>query len=491
MDLTLLFLLLFAVILDLHPAEARTFEKRNSSDLLVACNTIAQAISNASQVFYPPSPEYLSDIAHAASSSTQPSTCSVEPGSAEDVSKIIRVLGSSRIPFAVKGGGHIRNPGFSSTNGVEIAMTRFNQTKVDSSSGTVEVGPGLTWDQVYVALGPSGVNVLGGRVPGVGVAGLTLGGGYSFLSSQYGLSVDNIAGYELVLPNGTIVDVTSKDEDLYFGLRGGMNNFGIVTKFILKSHPQGAIWGGTLVYPESQLQAVKAALVKFQQQNDTKASPALEVTYSAGNLSIALPIFYDAPTPSEVFDDFLAIPTIGGSVNTTTYAELVLGFGAVAATNGLRGFTDAIPVHQYSPAVFDAIVNQIQYWGPRLYALDKNMSLGSTFEPFDYGVFSHGSDSAYPPDRSQALFPTALDAVWSNSSLDDTVASILRNFSETVHNVALADGQDVSNAAKYPNYALYGTPLENMYAGNLERLCKIRAAIDPQDVMGLTGGWKF
>ena len=176
----------------------------------------------------------------------------------------------------------------------------------------------------------------------------------------------------------------------------------------------------------------------------------------------------------------------------------------------VSGFTDAIPVHQYSPAVFDAIVNQIQvsppcklihvetgvvtrsqYWGPRIYALDKNMSLGSTFEPFDYGVFSHGSDSAYPPDRSQALFPTALDAVWSNSSLDDTVASILRNFSETVHNVALADGQDVSNAAKYPNYALYGTPLENMYAGNLERLCKIRAAIDPQDVMGLTGGWKF
>ena len=56
-------------------------------------------------------------------------------------------------------------------------MTRFNETKVNSKAGTVEVGAGLTWDQVYVALEPSGVNVLGGRVPGVGVAGLTLGGG--------------------------------------------------------------------------------------------------------------------------------------------------------------------------------------------------------------------------------------------------------------------------------------------------------------------------
>ena len=63
-------------------------------------------------------------------------------------------------------------------------MTRFNETKVNYEAGTVEVGPGLTWDQVYVALEPSGVNVLGGRVPGVGVAGLTLGGGERFSSSE-------------------------------------------------------------------------------------------------------------------------------------------------------------------------------------------------------------------------------------------------------------------------------------------------------------------
>ena len=79
----------------------------------------------------------------------------------------------------MKGGGHATNPKFSSTNGVQIALSRFNETKVNAMSGTVEVGAGLTWDQVYVALEPTGVNVVGGRVPGVGVAGLTLGGGES------------------------------------------------------------------------------------------------------------------------------------------------------------------------------------------------------------------------------------------------------------------------------------------------------------------------
>ena len=132
-----------------------------------------------------------------------------------------------------------------------------------------------------------------------------------------------------------------------------------------------------------------------------------------------------------------------------------------------------------------------QFWGERLYAQDKNVTVSTTIEPFDKGLFSHGNDSVYPPDRSQAVFPTALTILWSNSSLDDTMAFALRNIADTIRDVALADGQDVSHAAKYPNYALFDTPLEDMYGGNVERLRRIRAAIDPDDVMSLTGGWKF
>ena len=99
-------------------------------------------------------------------------------------------------------------------------MSRFNEIKVDLTSGTVEIGAGLTWDQVYANLEPTGLNVVGARVPTVGVAGFTLGGGrrlpssatrisYAFRLCLYdksvmGLSIDNVAGYELVLPNGTV-----------------------------------------------------------------------------------------------------------------------------------------------------------------------------------------------------------------------------------------------------------------------------------------------
>jgi FAD/FMN-containing dehydrogenase len=82
-----------------------------------------------------------------------------------------------RTPFAVKGGGHTTNPGFSSTTGVQIAMTRFSQVVVNKTASLVEVGAGLIWDDVYKALDGTGLNVVGGRVSGVGVAGFTLGGG--------------------------------------------------------------------------------------------------------------------------------------------------------------------------------------------------------------------------------------------------------------------------------------------------------------------------
>jgi FAD/FMN-containing dehydrogenase len=89
----------------------------------------------------------------------------------------LRVLGVTRTPFAVKGGGHATNQGWSSTTGVHISTARFNQINYDKKTKTVSIGAGLIWDDVYDALTPHNVTVVGGRSSGVGVAGFTLGGG--------------------------------------------------------------------------------------------------------------------------------------------------------------------------------------------------------------------------------------------------------------------------------------------------------------------------
>ncbi|KAI0291688.1 hypothetical protein BC826DRAFT_1105825 [Russula brevipes] len=367
-------------------------------------------------------------------------------------------------------------------------MSRFNNTKVNCADGTVEIGAGLTWDQVYVALNSTGVNVVGGHVSGVGVAGSTLGGGYSFQINQYGLTIDNIVGYELVLPNGTVMNLTPENHDLWFGLRGGMNNFGIVTKFILTSRPQGEIWGGLLVYAENQLDAIKEALIKFQQKKDTKADLIVTFFYSSGQLSILVFYFYDAPSPGKIFEDFLAIPSTQGSVSTQSFSDLILSLKFQPS----RTYFNSVPVTQYLPTLFDVFLNQTKFWGARLSALDPNMTLACDLNPFDSGIFSHGSPSAYPPERSLVTFPSLFAYGWTNASLDQTMALALRESSDTVHAAALAEGQDVSHAAVYVNYALFDTPLEDIYGrNNLERLRKIKAEIDPEDVMGLAGGFKF
>jgi len=112
-------------------------------------------------------------------------------------------------------------------------------------------------------------------------------------------------------------------------------------------------------------------------------------------------------------------------------------------------------------------------------------------EPLDRSVFTHGTPSAYPPDRSRVFFPSLLSYSWSNSSLDETMTRAIRESADSLRAAALKDGQDVEHAAVYPNYALFDTPLEDMYGKNVPRLRALRRSIDPEDVMGLAGGFKF
>ena len=99
-------------------------------------------------------------------------------------------------------------------------MTRFNEITYDARSETVQVGAGLVWDDVYSALEPHNVSVVGGRVSGIGVAGFTLGGGYSWFTNQRGLVIDNVVAFELVTPLGDVLEVNAElQPDLFFALK--------------------------------------------------------------------------------------------------------------------------------------------------------------------------------------------------------------------------------------------------------------------------------
>ncbi|TFY66031.1 hypothetical protein EVG20_g5068 [Dentipellis fragilis] len=454
--------------------------------VLTACHSIASAVSSASGVYFPGSSNYAADIAHWANSSTENAVCSAEPGTAADVGAILRIVGQSRSPFGVKGGGHSPNPGFSSSTGIEISMTRFSEVTYHESSQTVDVGPGLIWDEVYSALAPQNVSVVGGRIEGVGLAGFTLGGGLSYKSNQRGLSLDNVQAYELVLPNGTVTTVTSADDDLWFGIRG------IVTKFTLKTFQQTEIWGGTVVVPSSGLDAAVDAIVAFQDNvTDPKADINAAFVYAAGEVILNLLIFYDAPTPpAGIFDGFLAIPGANASsVSTRTFLDMVR-FETGTGSADPNILLNAAPVITFSKPVLNAVINETQFWGDRL-TPESASTWFNVVEVFLPSMFSHGSPSAYPPDRSVTISPVNLFLGWTNSSATDIMHDALVQSAAQMRAVAVADGQDVANAAIYSNYALDDAPLASVYGGNVQRLHEIRGTYDTDNVMGLAGGFKF
>ncbi|KAG6908539.1 hypothetical protein DXG01_004310 [Tephrocybe rancida] len=458
------------------------------------CAQIDKATSLETSVFYPGERAYEEDISHRTSSSTQHAKCSVRPHTAADVSVILKIVGSTRIPFAVKCGGHASNPGFSSTTGVHISMSRFSEVTYDPSSETAVIGGGLVWDEVYAALAPYHVSIAGGRKAGVGVAGFTLGGGYSWLTNQYGLAVDTVVAYELVKPTGDIVTVTQEsDPGLFFGLKGGMNNFGIVTRFTFKTFPQGRVWGGLILFKSLNIPAVTAATAAFSESViDPKAAIITSYTALPGEPGISLHLFYDGPTPpAGIFDDFLAIPYYAKDVSTRDFLSFVKVFPS-AATYGYRGIFHGLAVAQYTPKILDAIANETVFWSSRLKELGA-ADIDYGVQPFLPTVFTHGTygSSAYPPSRGKSLCPLNLYFAWSDKRFDVVFHEVARQSITHLREVALSEGQDVANAAVYPNYAIYDTPLEELYGDTVLALRALKVSVDPDNVMGLAGGFKF
>jgi hypothetical protein len=163
----------------------------------------------------------------------------------------------------------------------------------------------------------------------VGVGGLLLQLGLSFLSAQEGMAADNIIGWETVMANGSIVNVdASTRPDLAQAMRGSGSQFGIVTKYTVKTHPIGMVWGGQCVYDDSQSDAMYAALHNFMASGEQDPKAAIIFTDLILTLGIEtklLFVFYDGPTPptSGAFADFFKIPALNCLPRTQKYSDLV------------------------------------------------------------------------------------------------------------------------------------------------------------------------
>ena len=167
-----------------------------------------------------------------------------------DVADVITAVNFGRdqsLLIAIRGGGH-NGPGFGSCNdGLVIDLSMTKSVRVDPASKTVRVGAGCTSGDVDHATHPFGLAVPFGIVSTTGVAGLTLGGGTGYLTRKYGLTIDNLLEADVVLAGGSFVTASkSQHPDLFWALRGGGGNFGIVTSFLFQAHPVHTVYAGPI-----------------------------------------------------------------------------------------------------------------------------------------------------------------------------------------------------------------------------------------------------
>ncbi|KAF9512344.1 hypothetical protein BS47DRAFT_1394234 [Hydnum rufescens UP504] len=344
------------------------------------CYAIQRAVPTA-RVSYPGSELYTSDTYHWLPSSSQASACSVEPATVQDVSKIIKILGRHYTPFAIKAGGRATNPGFSSTPGVQIALSGFKDVTYNKDKHTATAGAGLSWAELYTKLQPLGVTVVGGRIVGVGMLLILFPPGYSYISNRHGLVTDNIVAFELVLPNGEITVVTAQsDPDLSWALKGGYNNFGIITRYVFKTYSLGNVWGGGLIYTQPNINLVVSAVADFQASNTNVDATVVAVYTRVPAPVLSVTLFYNGSTqPPNIFDKFFDIPRAQEDVKTRTYTDLITAASAPFLKNDLRG-----AMHTY---YFDG--------GGKF---TDGASLIVFIEPFinTGGVTSSKNDSSYP-----------------------------------------------------------------------------------------------
>jgi FAD/FMN-containing dehydrogenase len=173
-----------------------------------------------------------------------------------DVADVIAGVNFAReheLTLAVRGGGH-SGPGLGTCDdGLVIDLSGMKGIRVDPSARTVRVEGGCTWGEVDHATHAFGLATPSGFISSTGVGGLTLGGGIGYLSRTLGLTIDNLLGVDLVLADGSFVTASAEEHtDLFWAVRGGGGNFGVVTSFLYQLHPISTVYGGPMLWPLEQ-----------------------------------------------------------------------------------------------------------------------------------------------------------------------------------------------------------------------------------------------
>ncbi|GCE10002.1 FAD-binding oxidoreductase [Dictyobacter aurantiacus] len=243
------------------PTQTMTFQKESSDDRQ-QLEALASCVQG--RLVTPDDPTYAADhVLWNASFKGHPAAV-VHCVNVEDVQAVITFAREHAMPLSVRSGGHSL-AGFETNDaGLVLDLSAMKKIQIDPILRTARLEPGLTWSEVANALQPYGLALTAGDTGSVGVGGLLLGGGIGWMVRKYGLAIDHVRAVELVTAEGQLVRASAEEHpELFWGLRGGGGNFGVVTAFEVDVHPGGTILGGAIFFDATEAEHIMQNYVRI------------------------------------------------------------------------------------------------------------------------------------------------------------------------------------------------------------------------------------
>ncbi len=405
---------------------------------------------------------------------------------AQQVADVIGGVNFARdadMELAIKGGGHSA-PGFGTTEGgLLIDLAQMRDVHVDPAARTARVGGGATWGDFNYATHAYGLATTGGIVSTTGVGGLTLGGGIGYLARSCGLTVDNLRSAEVVTADGKVLTASEDDNPaLFWALRGGGGNFGVVTTFEFDLQPVTDIYAGIFFYELDHA----ADLLRFFREF-IPAAPRAYGAFPAFQIAPPLPFV----PPERVGDTFCAAvvhwsgpiaegvqamapfravaPVVAEMAGPMPYPALNSAFDALFP-KGIRSYWKGSFVSELA----DEAIEQHVKHGAQVPEVSATMHL----YPIDGACHDVGADETAFAYRNATFAPVIL-AAWQDRALDEERIAWVRDYHTAI--------EPYSEPGGYINFmdADDGARIRDNYRGHYDTLAEIKRSYDPGNLFRL------
>lgn len=407
----------------------------------------------------------------------------VRPVGVDDVVAAVNHARENGLDLAVRGGGH-SVPGFGTCDGgIVIDLSAMKAIQVDADARTVRAEGGCTWADFNEATHAFGLATTGGVISTTGIAGLTLGGGIGYLARGLGLSCDNLVSAEVVTADGRTLTVSDREhEDLFWALRGGGGNFGVVTSFEYRLHPLSEIYGGPMFFEVDDAETV----LRFYRDFIADA-PEEFGGFPAWQIAPPLP-FIPEDRHGDVFLAFVACwagpvdegermlaplhdvaPVVAEHVGPMPYPALNGAFDALVPS-GLQHYWKASFVTELTDELIRAHLDH----GPQVPVVNSTVHI----YPINGACHRVGSDETAFAYRD-ANFATVIAGMWPDPEQNETNIAWVRDYYDAT--------APHSEEGGYVNF-MAGDDQDRIranYRGNYDRLASVKQAYDPGNLFHL------